>query len=80
MFGPVSCEATSKLRDGFVEVRVQPPPRPVKNLLLRVPLPDGWRVQSAEVDGKQPRLISHNTVDISGRERPTLVRFLVVRD
>ena len=30
-FGPVSCRVESKLSDGYVEVNVTPPPRPVEN-------------------------------------------------
>jgi hypothetical protein len=74
-FGPVSCRVESKLRDGYVEVKVTPPPRRVEKLLLRAPLPDGWRTASVEIDGDQAALGEANTVDLSGRNRSLTVRY-----
>jgi hypothetical protein len=76
-FGPVSYEATSKLSDGYVEVRVTPPPRPPKKMLLRVPLPTGWNVQSVEIDGEGGELLDGDTVELSHRTKPIVVRFNV---
>jgi hypothetical protein len=69
-FGPVSCSADSKLSEGYVEVKITPPPRPAKAMLLRVPLPEGWKIESAQIDGKNTPLISGHTIDVSGRGRP----------
>jgi hypothetical protein len=71
----VSCRVESKLRDGYVEVKVTPPPRRVEKLLLRAPLPDGWRTASVEIDGDQAALGEANTVDLSGRNRSLTVRY-----
>ena len=66
-FGNVSCRVESKLSSGAVEVRVTPPPRPVKTILLRAPLPEGWQVESVSVDGKPAQLFDGDTVDLSGQ-------------
>jgi hypothetical protein len=78
-FGPVSLQADSKLSEGFVEIRVTPPPRRPKSMLLRAPVPDGWEIVSAEVDGKSAKLVGGNTIDLSGREAPVLAKFNVRR-
>ncbi len=77
-FGPVSCVAASKLHDGYVDVRVTPPPRPVKTMLLRAPLPEGWQVESAEIDGNDAPVIDGNTVDLSGHNETLNVRFKAI--
>src|SRR4029078_199196 len=51
-FGRMSIQAESKLSAGFVDIRVTPPPRVAKKMVLCAPLPAGWRVDAAEVDGK----------------------------
>jgi hypothetical protein len=79
MFGPVSCHAKSSLDDGYVEVRVVPPPRPVKTILLRAPVPEGWQVSGAEIEGQAAPLRDDNSIDLSGRTKPTTIKFLVKR-
>jgi hypothetical protein len=78
-FGPVSCRAESRLESGYVDVQVAPPPRPAKTLLLRAPVPDGWAVDSATVDGAATALVGGDAVDLSGRTQPMAVRFAVKR-
>jgi len=79
MFGPVSLDVQSRLADGFVQVRVTPPPRDVKTVLLRAPLPEGWSAEAVDVDGATAKLIDRNVVDLSGRKEPMVVRFKVGR-
>jgi hypothetical protein len=76
-FGRVSCHLESKLRAGYVEVHVTPPPRPAKTILLRAPLPAGWQVESADVDGKRAALVDGTTVELTGRTEPLTVKFAV---
>jgi len=78
-FGRVSLETKSKLNDGYVEGRVSPPERPAKSMLLRAPVPNGWQVDVAEVDGKSANLVGGNSVDLSGRTTPVTTRFRVKR-
>ncbi|HEX4413537.1 MAG TPA: hypothetical protein VH107_07910, partial [Lacipirellulaceae bacterium] len=80
MFGAISLDVQSKLSDGVVEVRVDPPQRPTKSILLRAPLPQKYHVESAEVDGVKTQLIDGNTVDLSGRSKPTAVTFRIRGD
>jgi hypothetical protein len=70
----------SKLSDGYVEARVTPPPRPVEKILLRAPLPDGWHVESAQIDSEKVVLIDGNIVDLTGRNEPVTVRFSVSKN
>jgi hypothetical protein len=78
-FGPVSCRTESRLESGYVDVHVAPPLRPAKIMRLRAPVPVGWQVESATVDGAATALAGADTVDLSGRTRPMTVRFAVKR-
>src|SRR5207253_1283073 len=62
-FGRISLQVESKLNAGFVGIRVTPPPRAAKEMVLRVPLPAGWRVDTVELDGKAVPLKDVNSVD-----------------
>lgn len=77
MFGEVSLDVESKLAAGAVDIRVTVPPRPVKTILLRAPLPDGWQVEGVEVNGKAEALNGGDVVDLSGRTGELNVRFKV---
>jgi hypothetical protein len=77
-FGPVSLLAQSKLSKGYVNVRVTPPPRAAKTMLLRAPLPARWKVRSAEIDGKNAALRDGDAVDLTGMTRPVSVKFGVI--
>ncbi len=74
-FGRVSFDVHSKLSDGYVEVHVKPPAQPAKSMLLRAPLPAGWRVDSVSVDGKAAKLVGGDSVELSGKTEPIAVRF-----
>jgi hypothetical protein len=74
-FGPVSCRVESKLGDGYVTMHIVPPPRAPKTISLRAPLPDGWEVESVEVDGQPAALVDGNTTDLTGRAAPLDVKF-----
>jgi hypothetical protein len=76
-FGPVSCRVESRLSDGFVEIKISPPPRPVKTILLRVPVPDGWQARWFETDGEGLGFFDDNMATISARQNPITVRCLV---
>jgi hypothetical protein len=78
-FGPVSCRVSSKLNGGIVEIQVTPPPRPVKSILLRAPVPADWQIESVEVDGERAPLVDGETVDLTGKAKPLIVRFQVKR-
>lgn len=47
-FGKVSLEVCSRLKQGDVTVVLDVPSRAIEKLLLRLPLPAGWRVDSVE--------------------------------
>ena len=78
-FGRMSLRVDSKLTSGIVEMQVTPPTRAVKTMLLRAPLPDGWQIESVEVDGQRAPLVDGDTVELSGRIKPLTVRFSVKR-
>jgi hypothetical protein len=76
-FGPVSCRVDSKLNEGYMEVKVTPPPRDVEKMLLRMPLPDGWQISSAEISGRERSVSDDGAIDLSDLKRPTNIRFNV---
>ena len=77
MFGPIACQTNSRLHDGYVDVDVTLPPRPAKVTLVRMPLPMGWRVQSAEIANQNASVLDGNTVDLSGHTGRLKIRFNV---
>jgi hypothetical protein len=79
MFGRVGLEVDSHLLQGFVEIRVTPPPLPVETMLIRAPVPAGWNIESAEVDGEPIDVKDGDVVDLSGKTKPLAVRFKVKR-
>jgi hypothetical protein len=78
-FGRVSCVVESKLNEGYVDVDYTPPPRPVEKVLLRTPLPEGWQVTSAKVDGKSAALSDDDAVDLSSHQKRVRIRLEVER-
>ena len=80
MFGPVSMHAKSHLEDGYVTVSVTPPPRATKKTLVRAPLPEGWLVESTEIDGKPAPTLDQNIVDLTGQTNQIVVKFKVRRE
>jgi len=76
-FGIVSMECRSKLKAGYVDISLTPPERPAKSMLLRAPLPEGWKVDSVEVDGNKVPVVGGDSVDLSGKTKPVTVRFNV---
>lgn len=65
-FGEVSYAVRSKLGEGKVEANVTTPRRAVPSkTLLRLRLPDGWKIDSAE-SGEKPLPVNGETLDISG--------------
>jgi hypothetical protein len=76
-FGVMSCEVKSRLNKGLVDVLVTPPRIAAKAMLLRAPVPDGWKVKSVQIGDETLPLIDGDTVDLSGRTDPMLVRFRV---
>lgn len=77
MFGQVALDVESKLASGYVEVHMTPPARVPKKLLLRAPVPAGWQVASAEIDGKIAPLVGGNAVDLTGNTAAVTVKFAV---
>lgn len=77
-FGPVSFCIESKLSQGEVLADVTLPPRPAKKILLRVRVPDGWKVVAARMGGKPLPVDSTGAVDLSGLgdgKTPCHIRF-----
>jgi hypothetical protein len=76
-FGRISFQVESKLNAGFVDIRVTPPPRAAKEMVLRAPLPAGWKVDTVELDSKTVPLKDGNSVDLTGKTKPMSVKFRV---
>ncbi len=66
-FGEVSVVTESRLARGKVSVTVTAPPRAPKRMLLRARVPEGTRVESANVAGDSVPVDGKGTVDVTGR-------------
>jgi hypothetical protein len=77
MFGEVSIEVVSRLSDGEVIAKIVAPPLPPDHMLLRLPLPSGWKAVSARVDSTVLPLREDATVDLTGCRGSFTVRFRV---
>lgn len=76
-FGETSLTLRSRLKAGEVLVEFTPPPRVPRQTLLRVRVPDGWRIVSAHAGPRDLKPDAQGTVDVTGvREKATL-RFAV---
>jgi hypothetical protein len=77
-FGPVSLVVQSKLNDGEVLANVDLPQRQKpKKTLLRIRLPDGWRVTSAQADANKLSPDAKGTIDISSLPGKDSIHFKV---
>jgi hypothetical protein len=75
-FGPVAVRLQSKLNQGEVVAEVDLPTRnQPKQTLLRVRVPDGWKVTSAESGGAQLKVDERGTADLSNLKGRVVVRF-----
>jgi hypothetical protein len=79
-FGPVSATLHSRLSAGEVTAEVILPARqrPARTL-LRIRLPDGWRITAAEAAGGELAVDAAGTVDISAFSGAASLRFRVER-
>ena len=77
-FGPVSLWVESKLHRGEVIAKVDLPTRnPPNETLLRIRVPDGWRVLSGKVKGKGLNVDEKGTVNISSLKGKATIVFQV---
>jgi hypothetical protein len=75
-FGEVSVKVESRLSRGELVAEVDLPPRQSpKQTLLRIRVPDGWRVTGAEAAGKRLAADPKGTVDLSDLKGKATVRF-----
>jgi len=74
-FGELSVSMTSHLEKGYVLAEVTAPPRSPDHFLLRARLPEGWKVVSAEIAGKNLPVDAQGTVDVTGLQGKLTVRF-----
>jgi hypothetical protein len=80
MFGEISLETQSHLSRGEVLVKVAPPKHRPEKLLVRLPLPAGWRVLSAQVLPKTALPLGKDgAVDVAGQAGSFTVRFEVAK-
>ncbi len=80
-FGPVSILAQSKLNEGRITVQVDLPQRNApKQTLLRIRVPDGWRVASARAGDMDVKVDKGGTADISELRGKVTLEFHVNRE
>ena len=79
-FGPVSVEARSNLAQGTVTASVALPSRQVPaRTVLRLRVPEGWRVSGAETSGKRLGVDGMGTLDLTGLQGSVVIRCRVER-
>lgn len=66
-FGEVSLVVRSKLSKGSLTAEIDLPERTPRRTLLRLRLPEGWRVATVHADGQRLQMVNAETVDLSGR-------------
>ncbi len=76
-FGEVSFRVESALSRGEVRVTVDPPPRRPDHFRVRLPLPPGWKVVSAQVGDDALALGAGGEADLPARGGHLAVRFRV---
>ncbi|MBI5692336.1 MAG: hypothetical protein HZC55_19820 [Verrucomicrobia bacterium] len=77
-FGEVSVRVQSRLAAGEVLAEVDLPTRhPASRTLLRVRVPEGWRITGAAAGGRTLTPDAHGTVDLSSWRGRLAVRFAV---
>ncbi|MDA0746120.1 MAG: hypothetical protein O2954_06335 [bacterium] len=76
-FGKVSVRMVSRLSEGEIVAEVDLPERCADRILLRARVPDGWCVDTAQVEGVLVEVDERGTVDLSGRVGKRTVLFRV---
>ncbi|TLY34933.1 MAG: hypothetical protein E6K60_12165 [Nitrospirae bacterium] len=77
-FGEVSARVQSRLSQGEVSAEVELPRRQTpRQTLLRLRVPEGWQVKSAQVGSQTLEIDARGTTDISGLKGKFTVRFQV---
>jgi hypothetical protein len=80
VFGEVSYVIESGLGHGVVDAAVSMPTRSTpKTVLLRMRLPDGKKIESAQANGRDVKVIDGQTIDLSGLTGKVSVRAKVGR-
>ena len=75
-FGPVSVRVQSRLAQGELLADLELPTRnPPKQTLLRLRLPDGWRLTSATAGDQPLKLDDRGTADITSLKGKATLRF-----
>jgi hypothetical protein len=79
-FGLVSLVVQSRINKGEVTAKLELPTRnAAKQTLLRIRVPDGWRVISAKAGSHELEVDERGTADVSKLKGKTSVRFRVAK-
>jgi hypothetical protein len=80
-FGELSLQIESKLSQGEVLATLDGPSRAPKRWLLRLPLPEGWRVESAiDAPGTDLPLQNDGAIELDAKRPTHSIRFRVVQN
>ena len=75
-FGEVSIRVESKLARGEVIAKLEMPKRnPAKKALLRIRLPEGWKIDSVKTKSANLKVDENGTVDLSELTGENTIRF-----
>ncbi len=80
-FGAVSLNVQSRLSQGEVVAQVDLPNRnKPRTTLLRIRMPEGWRINSAKTDSQDLGVDERGTVDVSALKGRNTIRFAVAKE
>ncbi len=78
-FGKTSFSIKSNLKNGEVELNFTPPSLTPDKTLVRIRIPDGWKVKSASAGSREFKADEKGTVDLTSIKEPTAIHFKVVQ-
>jgi len=79
MFGEVSAVVTSNVSAGDVTADLKLPAKGPTKTLLRLRLPEGWRVSGAEANGEKLNVENGETIDVSALRGDVKLRATVTK-
>lgn len=78
-FGKTSFTIKSNLKNGEVELNFTPPHLIPAKTLIRIRVPDGWKVKSASAGSREFKADEKGTIDLTSVKKQTVIKFKVVQ-
>jgi hypothetical protein len=76
-FGPISYTIFSNLEAGEITLTYSPPVRSPQKTQARIRVPDGWKIESAQIGNQKLKVDSFGTFEIVSAINPVVVHIRV---